>query len=63
MLVACFVISLLAVTTPAQTATRQTQATTTTVQNNGVARLESDPVIISLAETEGPSTRSAAHSG
>ena len=62
MLVACFVISLLAVATPAQTAARQTQATTTTIQNNGVARLESDPVIISLAETEGLSTKGAAHS-
>ena len=56
MLVACFVVSLLAVTASAQTVSiPQTQATTTN-QTDGVPRLETDPVIISLAETEAPKT-------
>lgn len=51
MLVPCFVISLLAVTASAQTAdTHQTQATTIHNQAGGVTRLETDPVIISVAE-------------
>jgi cell wall-associated NlpC family hydrolase len=51
MLVASFVFSVLASTASAQDATTlQTQATTTAIQNNGTTRLESDPVIISLAE-------------
>ena len=50
MLIACFVLSLLAVTASAQTAdTRPTQAATIN-QANGVTRLETDPVIISRAE-------------
>ncbi|HEV2913619.1 MAG TPA: C40 family peptidase [Pyrinomonadaceae bacterium] len=60
MLVACFVVSLLAAATQAQTATLQTQATTTTIQNDGAPRLESDPVIISLAEVEAPKTATGA---
>jgi cell wall-associated NlpC family hydrolase len=51
MLVACLVLSVLASTAQAQNATAlQTQATTTAIQDNGTTRLESDPVIISLAE-------------
>jgi len=50
MLIACFVLSLLAVTASAQTADiRPTQAATLK-QANGVTRLETDPVIISRAE-------------
>lgn len=50
MLLAGLVLSVLAVTASAQSAnTLQTQATTTT-QVNGTTRLESDPVIISVAE-------------
>jgi cell wall-associated NlpC family hydrolase len=50
MLIACFVVSLLAVTASAQTADiRPTQAATIN-QANGVTRLETDPVIISRAE-------------
>ena len=49
MLIACFVLSLLAVTASAQTAdTRPTQATTIN-QTTGITRLETDPVIISRA--------------
>lgn len=51
MLAACFVLSLFTVTASAQNPNNQpTQATTTTLEANGVPRLESDPVIISLAE-------------
>lgn len=51
MLAACFVLSLFAITASAQSPTNQpTQATTTTLEANGVPRLETDPVIISLAE-------------
>ncbi|HEX8139873.1 MAG TPA: C40 family peptidase [Pyrinomonadaceae bacterium] len=61
MLVACFVLSVLASTAQAQSAaTLQTQATTTAIQNNGARRLESDPVIISLAEPTRPRTVGAA---
>jgi peptidoglycan endopeptidase LytE len=50
MLIACFVISLLAVTASAQTAVNLPTQATTINQVNGVTRLESDPVIISRAE-------------
>jgi cell wall-associated NlpC family hydrolase len=51
MLVACFILSMLAVTVSAQSPNNlSTQATTTTTETNGNTRLESDPVIISLAE-------------
>jgi cell wall-associated NlpC family hydrolase len=51
MLVACSLLSVLVATASAQSVnTLQTQATTTSTQDNGTTRLESDPVIISLAE-------------
>ena len=57
MLAACFVLSLFAVTASAQTPNNQpTQATATTIEANGVTRLESDPVIISVAEPVRPRT-------
>jgi cell wall-associated NlpC family hydrolase len=50
-LAACFALSVFALTVAAQTDTRLNQVTnvTTTVEPNGVTRLENDPVIISLA--------------
>jgi cell wall-associated NlpC family hydrolase len=50
MLIACFVLSLLAVTASAQTADNLPTQATTINQVNGVTRLETDPVIISRAE-------------
>jgi len=50
-LAACFALSIFALTVAAQTETRLHQVTnvTTTVEPNGVTRLENDPVIISRA--------------
>ena len=60
MLAACFVLSLFAITASAQSLNNQPmQATATTIESNGVTRLESDPVIISLAEPTRPRTTGA----
>jgi cell wall-associated NlpC family hydrolase len=48
---ACLILIVLTVTASAQSANSlPTQATTTSTQANGTTRLESDPIIISLAE-------------
>jgi cell wall-associated NlpC family hydrolase len=59
-LAACFALSVFALTVAAQTETRLHQVTnvTTTVEPNGVTRLENDPVIISRAL---PTVANAAH--